>query len=75
MANTYPTSQYEPSPDANYTFTIYLKDGEKFHLDYFTESNARKMADLLRKDKEVFSVRTIDTEGNLHDVYAGWARD
>lgn len=55
--NKYPESVWRATPEARFTFKIYLKNGEKHYTDYYTRENAIKMQQILDAEKEVYTAQ------------------
>lgn len=68
-------TRHEANAEFCYIFTIYEADGDKFHTDYFTLEGAQQFADVLRSDKETFTVRKQISDNTLEEVNALWARN
>lgn len=52
----YPKSQWKWDAKHPYSFRIYLKDGDKHDTDFYDLESAKKMKQLLDKDKETYVI-------------------
>jgi len=64
----YPKSHYHWSEKTPYGFKVYMDDGEKIHTDYYDLQSAKKMQQILDKEKAVYTVLKWDKSGGGHDV-------
>ncbi len=49
-----------------FSITIYLKDGEKYHTDFMTYSQASDLVEKLKKNKEVYQAFKRDSEDTTY---------
>ena len=59
-----PKSQYNKDEDHLYMFTVYEKDGEKSHSDYYTLEDAKILKRILNDKRETF----VTLKANMNDT-------
>lgn len=64
----YPKTQYKRDDKFKYTFKLFLKGGEKESLGNYDLAGAKKMKQILTKDKVTFEIGMVDTNGYVNDV-------
>lgn len=60
--------RYSNDQEFRYTFTVYLENGDKAHLDYFDNDGMRQMRQYLTDKNEAFVTLEADADNFLTEV-------